>query len=691
MPRRLTVLLATAALAPLAAQAAAPFHADEEVVVTAPLEGARIESLQGAEVLKRAAIVERLANTLGEVLSGLPGVAATFYGPGASRPIIRGLGDDRIRVLENGIGTIDASSASPDHAVGADPLDARRIEVLRGAAALAYGGNAVGGVVNVIDETIPTRVPERGWQARGLASYSTHDEGLQGGLGLTAAAGDVVFNLDWAARETEDYRIAPHAAHDHDDHDDDHDHDHEEAHDHARAENTWTSSRSLAFGASLVKDWGFVGIGVKHYETSYGLPGHEHAHEEDEDGHDDEDHDHDHAEENPFIQLEQTRYEARGDIRIDWGPFRRFDFALQLSDYTHTEFEAPGEPGTVFDVTGYEGRLELHNKSDDGRLSGATGVQLSSSDFEAVGDEAFMTPTVTDDIGLFTVQRWDEGGWGLEGGLRLEHRKVDNALGGSRDFTPFSASAGVFFRPAENWFAGLTLARTERAPTNVELFADGPHLATGAYEVGDVGLGKETALSLEASLRYASDIYSFELSVYRIGFDGYIALVPTGADIELGPDDFLPEYAFIQRDATFTGGEISASARLGEAGGFTFRADVAADLVRAEFDHGGGDLPRIPPSTVTLGLTAESDAFKARLELVDIARQTRTAAFETETPGATVLNARLSWRPLPGQDVTLLLDATNLTDELVRVHTSFLKDDLPRPGRAFRFAVSAAY
>lgn len=682
--RRFAALLATVALAPLAL-AHSDLRADEEVIVTAPLEGALIESLQGATALNRTAIVERLANTLGELLAGLPGVASTWYGPGASRPIIRGLGDDRIRVLENGIGTIDASSASPDHAVGADPLDARRIEVLRGAAALAYGGNAVGGVVNVIDETIPTRVPERGWQARGLAAWSSADDGVRGGLGLTASAGDFVFNLDWAARETDDYRLAPHEAHDHEDHDDHDDHDHEDDHDHSHAENSWTSSRSLAFGASLVKGWGFVGIGVKRYETSYGLPGHDHG-DDDHDDHDhDHDHDDDHAHENPFIELKQTRYEARGDFRIDWGAFRRFDFAVQVSDYTHTEFEAPGEPGTIFDVNGYEARVELHNKSADGRLSGATGLQLSSSDFEAHGDEAFLSPTTTDDIGVFTVQRWDNESWGLEGGVRIEHRRLDNEIFGERDFTPVSLSAGVFARPAQDWFAGVTVARTERAPTNVELFADGPHLATRAYEVGDPGLGVETAFSLEASLRYAGEIYGFELSLYRIAFDGYIALVPTGHEI-----DHLPEFAFVQRDATFTGGEISASARLGQAGGFTFRTDLTADLVRAEFDA-GGDLPRIPPATVTLGLAAESDTLKARLELVDIARQSRVAAFETETQGATLLNARLAWRPIPEHDLTLLFDATNLTDQLVRVHSSFLKDDYPRPGRSFRLAISARY
>lgn len=652
MPRRLLVLLlASTALAPIAAaQDAAPPKADEEVVVTAPLEGSRIESLQGADVLNRNAIVERLANTIGEVLSGLPGISSTFYGPGASRPIIRGLGDDRIRVLENSIGTIDASSASPDHAVGADPLDARRIEVLRGSAALAYGGNAVGGVVNVIDETIPTRIPDRGWQARGLAAYSTVDEGLQGGLGLTAAAGDFVFNGEFAHRESNDYETPL-----------------------GETPNSFVDSRSWALGGSLVKDWGFVGLGWKRFETAYGLPPEAPG------------------EAGGHIELNQDRYETRGDVKLGGDIFKRFDFGFQYSDYSHTEFEGTGEPGTTFNNKGYEGRLELHTELGGGAVTGATGLQFSNTDFEAIGEESFIAPTTTRDIGLFTVQRWDNQSWGLEGGLRIEHRALDNDVFGKRDFTPVSASAGVFARPTDNWFLGFTLARTERAPTNVELFADGPHLATEAYEVGDQSLGIETALSLEGTARYASDIYTFELSVYRIGFDGYIALIPTGNTVEFAPGEFLPEFAFVQRDATFTGGEISGSARLGQSGGFTFKADAAADLVRAEFDNGGGDIPRIPPSTVTLGVTAESDAFTARLEMVDIARQTRVAAFETETPGSTVLNARLSWRPLPDQDVTLLLDATNLTDELVRVHSSFLKDDLPRPGRNFRFAVSAKY
>ncbi len=361
-----------------------------------------------------------------------------------------------------------------------------------------------------------------------------------------------------------------------------------------------------------------------------------------------------------------------------------------MSDYTHTEFEGSGEPGTIFNNKGYEGRLELHTALGRGAVTGATGIQFSNTDFEAVGEEAFLTPTRTRDIGFFSVQRWDNESWGLEAGLRIERRDLDNAVFGRRDFTPVSASVGAFARPSTGWFLGVTLARTERAPSNVELFADGPHLATSAYETGDSGLGVETALSLEGTARYASDAYSFEVSLYRVGFDGYIALIPTGDDVELKPGEFLPKYAFIQRDVTFTGGEIAASARLGQVGGFTFSADVAADLVRAEFDA-GGDLPRIPPSTITLGLTAETQTITARLELVDSAEQRRVAAFETPTEGSTVLNARLAWRPAFDPDITLLLDAGNLTDALVRVHASFLKAERPRPGRNFRVAILTRY
>ncbi|MEQ1818725.1 MAG: TonB-dependent receptor [Terricaulis sp.] len=654
-------LCAGAVLFPAAAMAQDD-EDEPEIVVTAPLEGSRIESLQGAEVLRRDDIVEQLNGGLGDTLDSVPGIATTFFGAGASRPIIRGLGEDRVRVLQNGIGAIDASTASPDHAVTSDGLDAERIEVLRGAAALAYGGNAIGGVVNVIDQSIPTRRID-GVTFDGLAAFSSVNDGTQGDANLGFGAGPFALRLSAAARDTDPYETPV-----------------------GEALNQWTSVRSYGIGASLLGDWGFSGLAVKRTEDEYGLlpegagePG----------GH---------------IELEQTRVEARGDLRIDVGPFNRLDYGVQQSDYQHTEFEGDGTPGTTFTSEGWEGRLEAHHRGE--HLDGAIGVQFSDVDFAAVGDEAFITPTNTQDSGVFVVERYDLGSWGLEGGARYERRELDSQTFGTREFDNVSGSLGMFVRPAPNWFVGATLARVERAPTAFELFADGPHLATANYEIGDPDLDQEQATSLEASLRYNRGPFRFEMNLYGMDFSNYIALVERGdiwwvdedtgtsgfaADEASAPadaDETLPVFAFVQRDATFVGGEISAAMQVGEISGFAITADGSLDLVRADF-VGGGHPPRIPPRSLTIGVEAANDHWTARVEAVDTAKQTRLAPFETETDGFTFINAGLAWRPT--ENWTIRLDGRNLTDELGRVHTSFLKDELPLPGRNFRLTLQTSF
>ncbi|MEQ1618688.1 MAG: TonB-dependent receptor [Terricaulis sp.] len=660
----LAVAAFVGALAP--AHAHAQTQREDEIVVTAPIEGSRIESLQGATVLSRDDIVESLNGGLGDTLDAQPGVTTTFFGAGASRPIIRGLGEDRVRVLENGIGAIDASSASPDHAVTADGLDAHRIEVLRGAAALAYGGNAIGGVVNVIDETIPTRAANAP-SFEGFASVSSVDDGSQGFGAVAGGTGPLAFRVSAAARETDNYNTPL-----------------------GEAPNSWTSFRAYSAGGALVGERSFTGLAVKRTENEYGLP------PEDPSG------------PGGHIELEQTRVEARGDSRIDIGPFDRFDFGVQHSDYEHTEFEGDGAPGTRFISSGWEGRLEAHHRGE--RARGAVGLQYTDADFAAEGEEAFITPSSTRDLGAFVIERWDAGVWGLEGGARLERREIDNDGGGSREFDNTSLSAGVFFRPAENWFVGATMARTQRSPTAIELFADGPHLATANYEIGDPALDQEKATSFEASARHESGRFRFEANLYRINFEDYVALVQRGdvfwldgatetsgfAPDETDPSipagaEVLPVFVFTQQDATFTGGEISARAQVFEVGGFQVAGDVAYDLVRAEFDAGGRP-PRIPPSALTLGFDAESTHWRARIEAVRTGEQNRLAAFETLTEGYTFLNAGIAFRP-KGEDgaLTLRLDGRNLTDEEGRVHASFLKDELPLPGRNVRFSVAASF
>ena len=499
-----------------------------------------------------------------------------------------------------------------------------------------------------------------GIEFEGLLSASSVDDGTHGAGRLRFGAGDFAFNLSASGSRTDPYDTPV-----------------------GIAANQYTENRSYGLGGSLLGDWGFAGVAVKRTEDEYGLLPH---HEDEPAGH---------------IELEQTRIESRGDFRVNWGAFDRLDYGIQHSDYEHTEFEGDGEPGTVFNSEGYEARLEAHHRGE--RLQGAIGVQFSDVDFGAVGEEAFITDTTTQDTGVFIVERLDFGRWGLEGGARLERRELDNATVGGREFDTWASSGGVFFRPAQNWFVGATLARTERAPTAVELFSDGLHLATESYEIGNPNLDPETALSLEGSLRFDNGRISTELNLYRIEFEDYIALIDNGvifwvdelSDTDgFDPPDAAPVdaelfsvFAFNQQDATFQGGEFSIRAMLFETNGVEVSADAAYDWVRASFD-GGGHPPRIPPSSLTLGLAADGERWSGRVELVDTAEQDRLAAFETPTEGYTFFNASLAFRP-HGEDSawSLRLDARNLGDELGRVHSSFLKDDVALPGRNVRLTL----
>jgi iron complex outermembrane recepter protein len=681
MIRRFLLLAAAAAPAPALAQAAMPAVTRAPVViVTAPLEGEQASTLQGVSALVRADVLDRLAPSLGETVAHLPGVSSTFYGPGASRPIIRGLGDDRVRILQNGIGAIDAASASPDHAVTSEPASATRIEVLRGAAALAYGGNAIGGVVNVIDQAIPTTVPDRSLLGEAVVTGSSVDEGRAASLGLGASAGSLALRLELATRATQDYAIpgllrsadarradplAPGVR--------------EIA---GRAPNSFTDGTQWSIGAAWSGEAGFIGAAWRRLDFDYGLPP---SAGETEGG---------------SIDLKQSRFETRGEWKRQIGLFDRFDYSAQVVDYEHAELEEDGSVGTLFTNSGWEARLEAHHGGFAGRLEGAIGLQALDTDFAAEGEEAFITPTQTREVGLFTVQRYDANAWGLEAGARIERRDLDNDGGGSRDFTATSLSIGGFARPAPGWFAGLTLARTERAPTGVELFADGPHAATGAFERGDPDLGKETALSLEGALRRETARVRFELNLYHARFEDYVALLPTGlvwledddviVPVGAAPDDEkrLPVFDYRARDARFTGGEISIAAELARFGDWAVKGDAAFDWVRASFD-GGGSLPRIPAASFTTGIELDSERWVLRAEAAYTADQDRVAAFETGTSSSTVVNLRAAWRPLgPQEGLRIVLEGRNVTDEEVREHASFLKDVLPKPGRDVRLIAS---
>jgi iron complex outermembrane receptor protein len=675
----LALIASMALAAPARAQTST---GDEPIIVTATaLDDAEDRTIQAATTLDRDAVIANLGAGLGETLDSQPGVASTFFGRGASRPIIRGLGEDRIRVLSNGTGQIDASSVSPDHAVASEGLEAQTIEVLRGSAALPYGGNAVGGVVNVLDGRILEAAPDSGFSGQAVASNAVGLDESQAAVALAFANDRFALRVDGFIRDAGDYDIpgfaysaAKRAE------------EIEEAlaegetpeeFERGTAENSFAEAEGLGIGLSTYGAWGFAGVSARQLDSSYGIPkAHAHGEEEEEEA----------IFAGPFIDLEQTRYEARLGLTQGFGIINSLRAEAAYVDYTHSEIEETGEVGTTFTNEGFDARIEAFHTL--GALRGVAGISGSSLEFSAVGEEAFVTPTDISDLGVFIVERLQAGNWSFDGGLRHEQREYDNAVFGERSFDLWSGSLGAGYRPTDALFFGLTLARTERAPTEIELFADGAHLATSTFELGDPDLGSETALSIEGTARWTSERLQLEASLFHIAFEDFTTFFDTGLE---DVDSDLPIFAAAQEDATFTGGEISASALLFTAGDWAVRADATADIVRAELDA-GGNAPRIPPRSFTLGFEGETGRFGGRVEWVNVAEAKDLAAFETPTEGYDLFNAQLSFRPVADNDLLVVrLDGRNLTDEEARAHTSFVKDLLPRPGRSVRLVLSSRF
>jgi len=711
-----TSMLSTLTVPAFAQEAQDHVTVDEIIVTSNPLQVSEFETSQNIDVISLEEIQTNFDGSLGDTLSRLPGVSSTFFGVAAGRPIIRGLGEDRVRVLTNGVGGgVDAASASPDHAVTTEGLEAESIEVLRGPSALTYGGNAIGGVVNVIDGTVPSELPENGYEGQLYGGYESVNEGWQGAGSLTAAFGPLAVTVQGVHREGEDYDIPGFAesvrqrALEEEEHDEDHDDDHDDDHDHEEeeevfgvAENSGFEFNSFSVGASLIGERGFIGVAVKEFDSDYGLPGHSHEHGHEDDDHDDDhdddddndhddDHDHDHdddhdhehgEEENAFIDMEQTRIDLRGeyDLHMAWLDVIRF--SATSSDYEHTEFEAPGEAGTVFTNEGWEARLEITQNASE-NWSGAFGLQAFDKDFAAAGEEAFIPAVTTTDIGLFTQQRYDNGVWGGEFGARIETRETETATV-SRDHDTISASGSLFTRPMEGVFLSGNLSYTERAPTDVELFADGPHLATNSFEIGDADLDVESAWTFEAILRGGQDsALSYEVAVWHAEYDGFIFLAPTGEE-----EDELPVFVFSQDDASLTGFEISADWRVYDGADFGVSVDGSLQSVKGELDD-GTPLPRITPLSLIAGVEADwrpiNLVTRAEAEFVDA--QTETFDFELPTDSYTRVNLSAEWSPVESRDVTLIAQVKNAFDEEGRVHASYLKDLLPLPGRSYRLAL----
>lgn len=704
-PNLLLSAATTALLTPtLVSAALAQETIEDEIFVSAsPLERPAQDAVVGVSTLSGQALQRKMSGTLGETLRKEPGISDTAFGAGASRPIIRGQGGDRIRVLDNGVGTIDASASSPDHAAAVTPALAEKIEIIRGSGLLRYGSSAAGGVVNVIDSRLSTEVPEDGIDAALRLSGTTVDDGWEAAAGANLHLGnwggvDLIGHGSFELLDAGDYDIpgfAESAAlraleeedHDEDEHEEDGHEEEEEIRD--TLENSFVEVESGAVGLSAVGERGFLAVALKSTSTTYGLPGgHEHGHEEDHEEEHEDDHDEEHGEEEEegvFIVLDQVRFDVTGGLQFESGPVDKLRVYAGIADYTHTEFEGPGEPGTVFENDGYEARAELIRDRDEAWRT-VLGAQIRHRDYSAIGEEAFVPPTSSDQVGVygFAEKRTDKSL--IEGAIRFEttdHERVSD--GATESFETVSASIGFGIDVTDTFRLSGNGLRTERAPAVEELFANGPHLATGQFEVGDPTLDVETATGVEIIAQLDLGAVRVGVTGFATSYEDYIFAEETGDE-----EDELPVFAFTAEDADFIGFEAVANATLGAAAGMDFSGDLVLDYVEAETD--AGPLPLIPPLGLTVGLNAECDKLALRAEVEHAGEQDDVAAFELATEAYTLLNLYADWTlPNAGKDVVLSAAWLNATDEEARVHSSFLKDEVPLPGQNVRVSLRVAY
>ena len=703
---------------------------DEVIVRSSPLRTSISEIVLGTTVVSRSELQRDLDSTIGQTLSRQPGVSSTFFGPGASRPVIRGLGGDRIRIMTNDISAFDVSTASQDHLVATEVAFADQVEIIRGASTLRYGQNAIGGVVNVFDSRIPRSQPENGFDAEISAAHSTVDDGnIIGGAADISLSDNWVLHVDANDREASVYEIPGFA-----------NEESEEEGIKGWVENSQSEATSGTAGLSWLGEDGYIGFAVGFQDGKYGLPGGKKEEEEEEEtggGVIEEEEE----EEGPIsIDFEQVRVDLDAEYNFNDGLIRTAKFRFGLADYEHTEF-AGDEAETLFTNDEWELRAEAFLNEfayGSGEITGTYGINIADREFEAAGEEAFIPLNEQFKWGVFGLGRYSFDSYILEASARIDRQENDtsNLRFAGESFsdsqTTFSAALSGIYEIKDGTRIGINVARSERAPTAEELLSNGFHPATSTVEIGDVNLDTEVALSTEISYKTTIDAFSFGANVYYIDYADFIFLSPTGDFFEEG-DPFpapegLPVFAYQQADAELFGFELEADylAMDNETWQLTFdgQLDVArgkstesttfggVDNVRDEFTPLGGsattvaagDLPFFPPMRFLGGVDIGYKPWRStvRVEVQHVAEQDRVGqnpeGSEVEIPGTvptdsyTFWNLYLNVQPFESfENLTMSLRVRNLTDDFARSATSFLSQSAPLPGRDIRFGVNMRF
>lgn len=608
----------------------------------------------------------RKQSTVGETLSHEAGVSSTYFGPNASRPVIRGMDGDRVRILQNETGVLDASAASQDHAVAIEPLIVDRMEIVRGPGALLYGSQAVGGVVNMVTNRIPEKAPEK-LKGKAEGRVSSTDMGRSGVVGMDfAPTGHWAVHVDGAARGADDYHV-PDYARTADVRAADPVPDEQKG----RAFNSFNHSGTGALGTSYVFDKGFVGTSFSDYESSYGTLAERFVH----------------------INMLQQRWDLAGELR-DSGFVNSMRFKNSYSHYRHDEIE-DGSLGTSFKNDGDEARADFRHQEVLG-FTGVFGLQANQFTFSAKGDESFIPPTLNSGYSAFLFEERAEGILRPSFGLRYDISQVKSkddpvfGAGQTRNFDGGSASLGLLYQMTNTEALVLNSAYTERAPNYEELFANGQHAATGLFEIGDTNLKKEQSQSVELSWRHKGDSSHARVGAFLQDFKHYITLSPSGA-IDAGSG--LPIYNYLSMDARLFGGEAEFRQELPAwIPGGQLQLELKGDVVRGINRVNGENLPRMTPIRESVSLLYKADRLSTDLEVQRVERQDLTAPNETATGSYMLVNWGVE---TPIRIGSTMLSAfgrlNNIFNQEARNHVSVIKDLAPLPGRNLILGLQATF
>lgn len=693
-------------------------HDIEKLIITAtPLNRSVLESATPVSIISGEELKSKMAPTLGETLKNVPGVHSTYFGPVSSSPIIRGLDGPRIKIVQNGLDVSDASRVGPDHIVSTEASNAKQIEVLRGPATLLYGSGAIGGVVNVVDNRLPMERREEiegdiGYLYDSVSDENTFSVNADGGTGNWA------WHFDAFDRNTDNYEI-PVAAEIGADEDENT----------GELANSSINADGFTVGTGYITDNFRAAFSFGQLDNQYGIPGHGHSEHED---HDEEDHDEEAHEEEIFGQLSQDRYQAVVDWKNLTGLITEVHWHNAYTDYTHQEIE-DGMIGTTFENDSFESRLWAKHKELNG-WNGVFGANLVRSDFSALGSEAFTPPseTVTKAFFLLEEKRQESMLWQL--GLRYENVKItpDNAFFeedehhededhdeehheiefSEQSFNALSLSAGAVWTMDSSSSLAFNYAYSERAPSSAEIFANGPHIGTNSYEVGigfeiheegdgyeieqgEDAFDKEISNNIDLTYRYRNDSINVEVSAFYNHINDYIYQQSTGLFADGGhhheeeeeheEEGSLPVFIFARQDAKLYGLEAQLDWHINN----NLRLNTYGDYTRAKLDD-GTNVPRIPPMRIGAELHYEADNWHAEFGMTHYAKQDKVGPLETSTDSYTLVNASFNYyMDIQNNEAVLFVKGNNLTDEEARVHSSFLKEVAPLPGRSI--VVGARY